>query len=559
MPNEIIIHVKAVNDTKAVFDRVRADARDLGDTIAIDINKHVTERLQREADASAGSGGGFSRAGDTIGETIGKRVSERITERIKVDVSERLRDSRGRFLSANGGKETVHVEVDVDQKTLTERLAAFGGNMQDKISGWFEGGISTGITSVFSGDFLSTILKGSLVALGASVLAPALGGAIGAAVLTTLSGGAIAVGILGAMKDPRISKAFDSVKEALGFSTAKTPKDKKNEPMHGLFDSFSENFKGPLENFLAPGNGGGGGVVGLIRQITPLVDQLGKALGPVADKLGNGIIGFLQNVLPSVITGMEAGGPLIETLADRLPGIGDALGDLFNTISNHADEADMFFNDFLHAIEFTIRAVSFLVATFLDMYKVVRGLFVALTATILNFVGVTIRSLADAFGWIPGLGPKLKKASADFDKFSANVIKKLSEVPDHKYIDIHLRTIFNGVGQTVGSITRQLRGIGAAGHAHGGVVGTAASGGSRNGLTLVGEQGPELADLAPGSSVYSNADSLRMAGMSGGGGGGVTVINLLVDGKLLARVLADPMRSFIRNSHGGSVQAAYGS
>lgn len=56
------------------------------------------------------------------------------------------------------------------------------------------------------------------------------------------------------------------------------------------------------------------------------------------------------------------------------------------------------------------------------------------------------------------------------------------------------------------------------GFAHGGIVGAAVEGGSRGGLTLVGESGPELVSLPSGSMVHSNPDTQRM--MSGGGGGG---------------------------------------
>jgi hypothetical protein len=56
------------------------------------------------------------------------------------------------------------------------------------------------------------------------------------------------------------------------------------------------------------------------------------------------------------------------------------------------------------------------------------------------------------------------------------------------------------------------------GYGHGGVVGHAAEGGPRGNRVLVGEQGPEIVDLAPGSMVHSNADSQRM--MAGGGGSG---------------------------------------
>jgi len=50
----------------------------------------------------------------------------------------------------------------------------------------------------------------------------------------------------------------------------------------------------------------------------------------------------------------------------------------------------------------------------------------------------------------------------------------------------------------------------ALGHkAAGGIVGAAASGGLRNGLTMVGEQGIELLDLPAGSRVISNPDTRR--------------------------------------------------
>src|SRR5690242_3968719 len=97
--NEVLIIVKAKNDTKAVFDTIRKDARNLGDTMAVDVNEQFTRRLETEA---RNNGGNIARVGDTLGETIGARVSERITERINVDVNERLRDSRGRFVSRNG-------------------------------------------------------------------------------------------------------------------------------------------------------------------------------------------------------------------------------------------------------------------------------------------------------------------------------------------------------------------------------------------------------------------------------------------------------------------------
>lgn len=95
------------------------------------------------------------------------------------------------------------------------------------------------------------------------------------------------------------------------------------------------------------------------------------------------------------------------------------------------------------------------------------------------------------------------------------------------------------------------------GYAHGGVVG-AAGGGPRSRRTLVGEQGPEIVDLAPGSRVRSNPDTKRLlAGGHAGGGGQPMVVQLQLDGRQIAEVLIDPMRSRIQ-SLGGNVQAVLG-
>jgi TP901 family phage tail tape measure protein len=55
-------------------------------------------------------------------------------------------------------------------------------------------------------------------------------------------------------------------------------------------------------------------------------------------------------------------------------------------------------------------------------------------------------------------------------------------------------------------------------YAHGGIIGGAATGGARGGMTWVGEHGPELVTLPVGSTVHSNPDSQRMAAGMGHGG-----------------------------------------
>ncbi|MFH9610417.1 hypothetical protein [Streptomyces sp. NPDC017448] len=116
----------------------------------------------------------------------------------------------------------------------------------------------------------------------------------------------------------------------------------------------------------------------------------------------------------------------------------------------------------------------------------------------------------------------------------------------HTYVITHMQARKEGAHGT------QL------GYAHGGVIG-AAAGGPRSRMTLVGEQGPELVDLAPGSRVRSNPDTKRLlAGGHAGGSGQPIVVQLALDGRALAEVLIDPLRGQIQTLSGGNVQAALG-
>lgn len=107
-----------------------------------------------------------------------------------------------------------------------------------------------------------------------------------------------------------------------------------------------------------------------------------------------------------------------------------------------------------------------------------------------------------------------------------------------------------------GSLLNKIGGM----FAHGGIVGQAASGGARSRMTLVGERGPELVDLAPGSRVRSNDDTRRLMGSgqgSSGGGGAPMVIQLRIGDRQLGEVLVDPIRKIV-SAKGGNVQAVLG-
>jgi hypothetical protein len=92
--------------------------------------------------------------------------------------------------------------------------------------------------------------------------------------------------------------------------------------------------------------------------------------------------------------------------------------------------------------------------------------------------------------------------------------------------------------------------------ATGGIVGRAATGGVRSNRVMVGEHGPEIVDLAPGSRVHSNPDSMGM--LTGVSGGAATlVLEINSSGSRTDDLLLEILRNAIR-VRGGDVQVVLG-
>jgi hypothetical protein len=95
-------------------------------------------------------------------------------------------------------------------------------------------------------------------------------------------------------------------------------------------------------------------------------------------------------------------------------------------------------------------------------------------------------------------------------------------------------------------------------YAHGGITG-AQNGATSDGLTWVGEGGPELLDLPPGTSVKSNPDSMRMAAEKQSQVALNVVLSFDPSGAPEAiRGLMTGLRAEIRGLNGGNVQQALG-
>lgn len=541
MDNEVVIHVRVKNEGKSGFEQLGKDADVQAKTISKKFSDTFSEQVNIRLRDSRGR---FISGGQGIGDDIGAVAAQRITERITRDVNGKLRDSRGRFVTGagsggdggdggrgrsggNGGNGgDANVNVDVDKQSIFSRFFNFGKETAAKFGDGFKSSAETALSGVFSGDIFSTIIKGISVAALAVVLAPVLGAAISTALGLALGGGVLAAGIAGAFKDPIVLAA---AKGTLANLKA------------GLED-FGKSFQDPLVHFFIR-------FQEFMKSVKPQLDDLGKTFGPVLTELSNGFIGLLQNALPGVIRAAEKAKPIFEVLADKMPMIGDAIGKFFDHIGDSGDDAAIFFGDLLELVGLIIRAFGTLVEMLTIAYRDIR---LVLAGVIAGLADV-LHAAAIAFSWVPGLGPKLRGAYGEVqafsDKFNAS-FKKLDR-------DIQVNIRISVVGLSAARAAIDLAGkLSKMGYASGGIVG-AATGGLHGGLRMVGEAGPELVELPPGTRVNSAGDTQRM--LSGAGQAvGQIIVQLVMDGKVLAQQLVEPTRELVRTQGQGSTQGFYG-
>jgi hypothetical protein len=557
MANEVVIIVKAKNETKLVFDAVRKDAEKLGADIGKTVNEHVSKSISQNSNTTAGAAP--RDAGDRIGNTIGQRIRDRITDNVKqafnrikierdkidVDVHERGSSSGGTN-KTSGDRDRVRVSVDVDKRGFMERFSDLASNAGETL----RSALTTGVTSVFSGDVISLVIKSVAVAMVAGVSAPIVGGAIASTVLLALGGGVIALGIAGAFKDPRIQAAAGELKTKLG----------------SMFERFGEPFRGPLAKFMED-------FTKFLEKSQPLFDKIAQTFAPVLGALGDGLIGMLQNMLPGLTDGIIAAAPFFEMLAKHLPEIGQRLGDFFREIGQHGPQATQFFSDLLSLVEKLIGLISMLVGAFLNFYGNVRKLAKAILAPFIVMkyeLGRLFRDMWDLAKWaieqiVNGFKGAKGKISGVFSSILATIVHVVNRIGGQidkvqgfingirgKTVTISVRQVFENVGHIIGNIVSKV-----AGQAHGGITG-AASGGIHSGLRLVGEAGPELAELPPGTRVHPTGQTQRMLAGSQGGGGGVLEVRPMrgADSELVS-VLLKALRYEIRRG-GGNVQSFLG-
>jgi hypothetical protein len=297
----------------------------------------------------------------------------------------------------------------------------------------------------------------------------------------------------------------------------------------GMLGDLQKEF-GKLERAVRPS------VIAAFGEAIKILKDLLPSLIPLAVAAGKAIDGFLKHIdswLKSdsgqkFLRWMRTDGPhAIETFGHVMWDVAQGVGRTFSFLRNAGD-------------------------TWWAHFRVMLGeLHAGWSNTVSFFVAVghnfehnfdNIRGAAVAFGHgVEAVFDGIKGAVASAVNFVIGMIHDLENA---------LSSINGALGGIPGKV------LGLLGLASGGIVG-AATGGIHSGLRLVGEHGPELVQMTPGSRVHSAPDTQRMLAGAGGGHHKVT-IRLAASGHAFDQFLLGWLREHARVEGGGDVQVAFG-
>lgn len=597
MANEVTITVSTRDKTAAGFASVKRGLRGVEDSI-----KSLNREFDRLDVSSERSRHELDRVADVDFSGVRRKLAEinaeirAIPNRVEIDVDIDKR-SHDKVLSKASG-----MAADVGQKfssifaqsftdfsgVLGKALSAGGPAVQAALIG-IAATAAVGMAEVIAG----ALISGILLALGGSVLALGIAGAMGAPEVKSAAG---RFGELFRDKDPAadqksvadlekklkdaqarlkkaqtlgeakairsaqydidlaqkdLKKARDQLDKTLDFNNVNiSVKDLTKpfvEPLARAIDTFAEKTKELMPRIAA-----------VFERMAPLVDKLAPALAELVDK-----------AWPGIEAALTASIPFFEKLAEHMPEIGKAISDFFTAIAIGGPSALRIFEGILQFIEWLIPAIGIMLATMSNEFMsvidawhggwlIIQGfvsgaisgigmIFRAVVQVILSGFGFILDAAVRAFGWIPGLGDKLRAAQADFNRFRDNVNNALDGIHDEEVV-VRVRTIGTAVGGVLGIGTS---------------VGFHAAGGVAGGMSVVNDGlRPEAIKLPQGSMVYPNANAAPGGYGNAAGAGPMPEVRVIIDLVGADSELKKRIRKMTRVEGGkgsNSVQLAWGS
>lgn len=567
---------RALQNNQRVLNRIRSDLDDFADTFN---NAANSGQIRIRVDTNA-----LRRADAQL--VAWRRQQARNAVRVPVRPDPQSGRSFSRFIF----------------RSLTSPLRLVGGI----ISGTLSDGVGQGI---INGVQKAGPIAGAIFVAAIAAAVAALGAAIAGALVLALGGAVAGLGIYLAATSSLVKKQWHDTLVQIqdAFKHAAEPMLPVIEGARRKFLQIALDFAPHFRNALAEMQG----------PLNTFIDHFEKGFRKLIDIAGPDLKEAFNTLLiafgPELEDWFEQLGralaALARTVRDNSTEISLALRIVLNLLIfmvNTVNFLARVWSDSFHGVINIVAGLADALATMVEVT--------------LNGFDNIIGGAEAAFGWIPGVGEDIKAGREAFRQFkdgvvgdlraSADAIRGISQAVkdtnarnkltadisglNARIKDAHarLKTVRDAktrakiqaeIGQLIRERDRALAALqkingytavtriitysdtyrsvhDIVGKRSGGIIG-AASGGVRSNMTLVGEDGPELVSLPAGSRVHSNNASRRMtAGMGGGGGGGAEpiLVQINLDGRVVAEQLVEPTRDLVRSRGGGDVQRFYG-
>lgn len=216
-----------------------------------------------------------------------------------------------------------------------------------------------GIESV--GPIAAVALTGIAIAA-----APTIGALISAAVLGGAGIGGVAGGVMLAAKDTRVQSALAGLQKQAG----------------DVFTHAAEPFIPAVQASIAKASG-------LITLLRPIFASTFASASTYLKPLTAGLTGFAAQFAVGFAAAVRSAGPVIAVISDRLPGLGAAIGNIFEVAAQHADGAARAIGYILDFVTKAINVFATLVDFLANVYDWVTKIGVALGGDkIAKFLGL---------------------------------------------------------------------------------------------------------------------------------------------------------------------------
>lgn len=469
----------------------------------------------------------------------------------------------------DSARRTIRQRVDVDTNPISRRLLRWATGPLRGLMGTIGGILSDGVGQGIVGAFTSPTFGALLVTAIAAAVAMA-GAAISGLLVLALGGAFVALGGMIAAQSKVVGKAWEKELKALKPLFKEAAEPMIPVLLHGIeiMGKMGKEFAPKLEQALT--------------QARPMLNDFIDSTMHGFRKLGQNAWTDLQSSFRIFLDAFgpqwedflaELGkslGALARTVANHSEEIAIALRGVLGVINILIDTINFLANAWVTGVHVMIDTA----AGFINAIGMVLDSFLGLIEGMLNGLATVagvfgfedeVKRAQEAFGQMrtdavqkfTDMSNSIKQTGIDIDynsrrrKLEVDIAawtseldrakKELKDVPPEKRSDLkaNIADLQNKIAQANNELASMqkdyyvrihaykvgdwaLVGGGGPGQAFGGItgnhIGRAATGGARANMTLVGEHGPELVNLAPGSHVRSNGDSRRMFANSGGGG-----------------------------------------